>query len=115
MLIVGGGPAGSSAAWGLCDSDLDVIVLDRKEFPRNKICAGWVTPQILAELDISEEEYRASVPVWSGSGDFMPERTVVFAFSDETINGRWSLEIENLGDTPVTLEGWTLDVTSRWD
>ena len=58
MLIVGGGPAGSSAAWGLREAKLEVAVLDRKEFPRNKICAGWVTPQILAELDITEDEYR---------------------------------------------------------
>lgn len=60
VLIVGGGPAGSSVAWGLRDGDLDVAVLDRKEFPRNKICAGWVTPQILSELEIEEDEYRAT-------------------------------------------------------
>lgn len=58
VLIVGGGPAGSSCAWALRESGLDVVVLDRKTFPRDKVCAGWITPQILAELEIEPEDYR---------------------------------------------------------
>ena len=50
VLIVGGGPAGSSCAWGLRGSGLDVLVLDAARFPRDKVCAGWITPPILAEL-----------------------------------------------------------------
>jgi flavin-dependent dehydrogenase len=57
VLIVGGGPAGSSCALGLRDARLDVRVLDRKRFPRDKTCAGWITPQILAELAIDPESY----------------------------------------------------------
>jgi flavin-dependent dehydrogenase len=57
VLIVGGGPAGSSCAWGLRRSGLDVVVLDRARFPRDKVCAGWITPQILAELEIDPAEY----------------------------------------------------------
>jgi len=44
VLIVGGGPAGSSCAWRLAKAGLDVLVLDRARFPRDKVCAGWVTP-----------------------------------------------------------------------
>ncbi|MGH8194247.1 MAG: FAD-dependent oxidoreductase, partial [Woeseiaceae bacterium] len=33
-IIVGGGPAGSTCAWKLREAGLDVIVLDRAEFPR---------------------------------------------------------------------------------
>jgi geranylgeranyl reductase family protein len=57
VLVVGGGPAGSSLAWGLRGSGLDVLVLDRATFPRDKTCAGWVTPQILAELGIDPADY----------------------------------------------------------
>ncbi len=57
VLVVGGGPAGSSCAWGLRGSGLDVVVLDRARFPRDKVCAGWITPQILAELAIDPLEY----------------------------------------------------------
>ncbi len=58
VLVLGGGPAGSSCAWGLRDSRLEVVVADRAEFPRDKVCAGWITPQILAALGIDAVDYR---------------------------------------------------------
>ena len=57
VLIVGGGPAGSSAAWALRDAGLDVVVLDRREFPRDKTCAGWVTPQVVESLELDLADY----------------------------------------------------------
>ena len=57
ILIVGGGPAGSSCAWRLRHSGLDVVVLDKQIFPRNKVCGGWITPAVLTELDIDAREY----------------------------------------------------------
>ena len=57
VLIVGGGPAGSSCAWALRDSGLDVLVLDRATFPRNKLCGGWITPLVLDELSIDPQDY----------------------------------------------------------
>lgn len=57
VLIVGGGPAGSSCAWALRDSDLDVAILDKRRFPRDKVCGGWITPAVLKELEIDAAEY----------------------------------------------------------
>lgn len=59
VLVVGGGPAGSTCAWQLRKAGIDVAVLDRKPFPRDKICAGWVTPAVLKELQLSLDDYRA--------------------------------------------------------
>ena len=59
VLIVGGGPAGASCAWALERAGLDVTVLDRARFPRDKVCAGWVTPAVLAELDVDVQHYAA--------------------------------------------------------
>jgi len=50
VLIVGGGPGGSSCAWTLRAAGLDVVVADAAVFPRDKVCAGWITPQVIAEL-----------------------------------------------------------------
>ncbi len=36
VLIVGGGPAGSSCAWKLALGGLDTIILDKSHFPRHK-------------------------------------------------------------------------------
>ncbi|MBI2689806.1 MAG: NAD(P)/FAD-dependent oxidoreductase [Acidobacteria bacterium] len=57
VLIVGGGPAGSSCAWGLRNSGLNVVILDRQFFPRDKICGGWITPATLRNLEIDPDEY----------------------------------------------------------
>ena len=57
-LVVGGGPAGSSCAWKLVQAGLDVLVLDKQVFPRDKVCAGWVTPPVMDVLQIDLEHYR---------------------------------------------------------
>lgn len=57
VLIVGGGPAGSSLAWGLRDSGLKVILIDKQVFPRNKTCAGWITPTVIETLQLDIEQY----------------------------------------------------------
>ncbi|PJB81106.1 MAG: dehydrogenase [Acidobacteria bacterium CG_4_9_14_3_um_filter_49_7] len=57
VVIVGGGPAGSTTAWKLRQADLDVMVLDKTAFPRLKLCAGWITPRVLKKLEIAEEDY----------------------------------------------------------
>jgi flavin-dependent dehydrogenase len=56
-LIVGGGPAGSSCAWKLRQLGLDVIVLDKAHFPRDKVCAGWITPAVVQALQFDTEAY----------------------------------------------------------
>ena len=57
-LIIGGGPAGSSCAWKLVEAGLDVVVMDRAAFPRDKVCAGWITPPVVAALDLDCADYQ---------------------------------------------------------
>src|SRR5215475_9133248 len=57
VLIVGGGPGGSSCARKLRQAGADVIVLDKASFPRDKVCAGWITPQVVTDLELDLDEY----------------------------------------------------------
>jgi geranylgeranyl reductase family protein len=57
VLIVGGGPAGSSCAWKLRNSGLRAAILDKQTFPRDKVCGGWITPAVLEELEIDPASY----------------------------------------------------------
>lgn len=57
VIIVGGGPGGSACAWRLMRHGINCIILDKAEFPRFKPCAGWITPQVLKDLQLSAENY----------------------------------------------------------
>ena len=57
VIVVGGGPAGSSAAWRLRRAGADVIVLDKAAFPRPKLCAGWITPEVVRDLELDPAQY----------------------------------------------------------
>jgi flavin-dependent dehydrogenase len=50
-IVVGGGPAGSAAAWALASQGLDVILVDKARFPRDKPCAEYLSPQGSRILD----------------------------------------------------------------
>ena len=56
-IIVGGGPGGSSSAWELRRRGRECLVLERKPMPRLKLCAGWVTPKVLADLAVNAADY----------------------------------------------------------
>jgi geranylgeranyl reductase family protein len=56
-LIVGGGPAGSTLARKLRRQGLDVLLLDARNFPRDKVCAGWITPEVVAALELDIADY----------------------------------------------------------
>lgn len=57
VLIVGGGPAGSACARTLAAAGRDVLLLDAASFPRDKPCAGWITPEVLRELPFAIDDY----------------------------------------------------------
>ena len=61
VLIVGGGPAGSTLAWRLRNCGLDTVILDKSTFPREKVCAGWITPAVTDLLHIDDEYSREHV------------------------------------------------------
>ena len=61
VLIIGGGPAGASCAWALRRQGVPCLILDRVPFPRVKLCAGWIQPEVMAWLGFTPEEYPGSL------------------------------------------------------
>lgn len=63
LAIVGAGPAGAAAAITARRAGLDVVVVDRAEFPRDKICGDGLTTSALRELDALGLD-PSTIPSW---------------------------------------------------
>lgn len=51
VLVIGGGPAGTSTAVALAREGFDVVLVDRARFPRPKPCAEYLSPEASRILD----------------------------------------------------------------
>ena len=51
VIVVGAGPGGSSTAYYLAKRGLNVLLIDRNHFPREKVCGDGLTPKAIDELD----------------------------------------------------------------
>ncbi|MEY2477418.1 MAG: menaquinone-9 beta-reductase [Actinomycetota bacterium] len=50
VLVVGGGPAGASCAYWLAEAGHDVLLLEKKRYPREKTCGDGLTPRSVRQL-----------------------------------------------------------------
>ena len=80
VLVVGGGPAGSSIAHALATRGIDVMVVDRARFPRPKPCAEYLSPQasrILARMGALDEVERSGAAALAGIRVYAPNGAVI--------------------------------------
>ena len=50
VLVVGGGPSGSSCAYWLAEAGWDVALVEKKVFPREKTCGDGLTPRSVRQI-----------------------------------------------------------------
>jgi menaquinone-9 beta-reductase len=50
VVVVGAGPSGAACAFWLADAGWDVVVVEKKEFPREKTCGDGLTPRAVRQL-----------------------------------------------------------------
>lgn len=79
VVVVGAGPAGSSAAAWAARSGLDVLVIDAAQFPRDKACGDGLTPRAIKEMRRL------------GMGDFLAGRPVNWGLHAAGFGRAWHL------------------------
>jgi menaquinone-9 beta-reductase len=100
VIVVGGGPGGSTLAWDLARRGVEVTVLERTRFPREKVCGDYVEPRGLRILDRMrclerleargplrithsatfvdwECRYRGEIPFYGLGGDLPPHGYII--------------------------------------
>jgi len=65
VIVIGGGPAGSTCARFLRRAGARVAVLDRATFPRVKLCGGWLSTPIWDALELAPADYPGGLWPWS--------------------------------------------------
>jgi geranylgeranyl reductase family protein len=81
LIVVGGGPAGASAAWQAAQGGARVLVCDRATFPREKTCGDGITPRsvkLLREMGLGPKLER-----------FRMVRSIRFFVRDGTVEKPW--------------------------
>ncbi len=62
VLVVGGGPGGASSAYWLARNGLDVHLVEKKTYPREKACGDGLTPRAIKQLlDMGFDFDRAAI------------------------------------------------------
>mgnify|MGYP001811963305 FL=1 len=78
VLVVGGGPGGASAAFWLARRGVDVVLVEKKHYPREKACGDGLTPRAVRQLvdmgfDFDRPDVHRVVGLRSYAGDVMLE------------------------------------------
>ena len=78
VIVVGGGPAGAATAFHLARAGIQVTILDRAHFPRDKPCSEYMSPQasrILDEMGVLEQIERSGAAHLAGMRVHAPNGT----------------------------------------
>ncbi len=75
VLIVGAGPAGAAAALSLSKKGIPSIVIDKAQFPRDKICGDALSGKVVEALNRIDRSYAVELSVNAG---FLPSWGVNF-------------------------------------
>ena len=51
VLVVGGGPSGAACAYWLAEAGHDVLLVEKKRYPREKTCGDGLTPRAVKQLE----------------------------------------------------------------
>ncbi|MEM6698509.1 MAG: FAD-dependent oxidoreductase, partial [Bacteroidota bacterium] len=106
ILIVGGGPAGCTAALALEESGLKVCLLEKSNFPRDKICGDAVPGPALKVIKTINEDWGKSL--FSMSQKAMVKSSKIFNENGSALSVEWVLPAYNAKRLDFDYELWKM-------
>lgn len=106
VAIVGGGPAGSACALALKESGLQVVLIDKREFPRTKICGDAIpgpAMRLARQLSGSQERVDHFLKNCHKIGS-----SVIYAPGGKRFQMDWKTEAYNI--TRSSFDGFLLEL-----
>ncbi|MGI9603370.1 MAG: geranylgeranyl reductase family protein [Acidimicrobiales bacterium] len=90
LLVIGGGPGGAATGYWAARRGLDVVIVERKQFPREKTCGDGLTPRAvhqLHEMGLTAELERYHR--YDGLRAVAHDRTIELKWPDHPIYPNW--------------------------
>ncbi len=86
VLVIGGGPAGAATGYWLAKAGHDVLVVEKKQFPREKTCGDGLTPRAVKQLvDMGLEDELAPYHRFEGLRTVAHGRTIEMRWPDHPV------------------------------
>jgi geranylgeranyl reductase family protein len=90
VLVVGGGPGGAAAAYWLARAGFDVVLVEKKRYPRDKTCGDGLTPRAVRQLlDMGFDFDRTDSHRIVGLRAFARELTIELPWPRHTVFPDW--------------------------
>ncbi|MEZ5382153.1 MAG: geranylgeranyl reductase family protein [Microthrixaceae bacterium] len=90
VLVIGGGPAGAATGYWLAKAGIDVAIVEKKDFPREKTCGDGLTPRAVTQLqDMGLADRLEDFHKYSGLRTAAHGRTMELEWPDHPIHPRY--------------------------
>jgi len=89
VIIVGAGPAGSACAMALKNSGLRVAIIDKHQFPRDKVCGDAIPGRAIKFLHEIDPQFASRLAAFS---EKLPTRSTLCYYNNKKLNFTWTLE-----------------------
>ncbi len=87
VLVIGGGPAGAATGYWLAKAGVDVAIVEKKDFPREKTCGDGLTPRAVTQLqDMGLASKLEEFHKYDGLRTVAHGRTLELAWPDHPIH-----------------------------
>ena len=90
VLVVGGGPGGAAAAFWLARNGVDVLLVEKKQYPREKACGDGLTPRAVRQLvDMGFDFDRPDVHRITGLRSYVGDAMLEMPWPEHSVYPNW--------------------------